>query len=74
MLFECVVVHKMVLFLYSSPSLRHFVFKAKDNFSYNIILLTADVTAPGAGADLLRIIYALNLTDVRLDGFRAHYF
>ena len=39
-----------------------------------IILLTADVNAPGAGADLLRIIYALNLTDVRLDGFRAHYF
>ena len=37
-----------------------------------IILLTADVTAPGA--DLLRIIYAPNLTDVRLDGFRAHDF
>ena len=37
-------------------------------------LLTADVTTPGAGADLLRTIYAPNLTDVRLDGFRAHHF
>ncbi|KIM37234.1 hypothetical protein M413DRAFT_448723 [Hebeloma cylindrosporum] len=67
----------------SSPALQHFVFKAPDDFSYDITanldyphiislpdFLTADVTAPGSGADLLRAINAPRLRDVRLDGFR----
>ena len=85
--FDSVAVDEIVSFLGSAPSLRHFVFKGQDDFSYNITseldyprivslpdLLTADVTAPGAGADLLRAIKAPELTDVRLDGFRAHHF
>ncbi|KIM34645.1 hypothetical protein M413DRAFT_33135 [Hebeloma cylindrosporum] len=77
----------IVEILDSSPALQHFVFKATDDFSYDTIgsldyphaislpdLLTADVTAPGSGADLLRAINAPQLTDVRLDGFRADNF
>ena len=85
--FDTVAVHEMISFLDSTPSLQHFVFKCQDDFSYNIAshldyphivslpdLLTADVTAPGGGADLLRAINAPGLTDVRLDGFRAYHF
>lgn len=87
MIFDSVAVHEIVSFLDSASSLRHFVYKGQDVFSFNSVsnldyphivslpdLLTADVTAPGAGADILRAINAPKLTDVRLDGFHAHYF
>ncbi|KIM37211.1 hypothetical protein M413DRAFT_448706 [Hebeloma cylindrosporum] len=74
---------EIIEILESSSALQHFVFKALDDFSYDIAggldythviflpdLLTADVTAPGSGADLLRTINAPRLRDVRLDGFR----
>jgi hypothetical protein len=85
--FDSVAVDEIVSFLDSAPSLQHFVFKGQDDFSYNITseldyphivslpdLLTANVTAPGAGADLLRAINAPELIAVRLDGFRAYHF
>jgi len=85
--FYSVAVQKIISFLDYAPSLRHLVFKGQDDFSYSIAseydyphivslpnLLTADVTAPGAGADILRAINAPKLTIVRLDGFRAHHF
>ncbi|KIM37210.1 hypothetical protein M413DRAFT_31138 [Hebeloma cylindrosporum] len=85
--FDTVAVDEMVSFLDSTPSLQHFVFKGEDDFSHNVAsrldyprivslpnLLTVAVTAPGAGADLLRAINAPQLNDVHLDGFRAHHF
>ena len=85
--FDSVAVDEIVSYLDSTPSLQYLMFKGQDDFSHNIAselnyprivslpdLLTADVTAPGAGADLLRAINAPELTDVRLDGFRAHHF
>ena len=85
--FFWVAVDEIVSFLDHVPSLQHLVFKGKDNYSFNIAseydyahivflphLLTADVTAPGAGVDILRAINAPELKVVRLDGFRAHHF
>lgn len=85
--FDSVALGEIMSFLDSTPSLQHFVFKGQDDFSYNVAseltfphiislpdLLTADVSAPGSGADLLRAMNAPGLTDARLDGFREHQF
>jgi hypothetical protein len=69
--------------LESMPHLQHFTFKSFDNFSYlpssridypRIIwmpnLVSADVSAPGCGLDILRVLDAPLLTAVRFDGYR----
>ncbi|PPQ74809.1 hypothetical protein CVT26_004876 [Gymnopilus dilepis] len=64
----------------AAPTLQHFKFKAIDmgaesDPSYSNVLslpqlISADVTTPGFGIDLLGNFYAPNLVDVRLDGYR----
>ena len=69
--------------LESMPHLQHFTFKSFDNFSYRptseidyprVIsmpnLVSADVSAPGCGLDILPMSDALLLTSVRFDGYR----
>ena len=69
--------------LESMPHLQHFTFKSFDNFSYlpssrldfaRVIsmpnLVSADVSAPGCGLDILRVLDAPLLTAVRFDGYR----
>lgn len=67
-------------FIESIPHLQHFTFKSSDVFSYDgtaeldnlrIIsmpnLISADVSAPGCGLDIIRIFDAPLLSDVRFD-------
>ena len=83
---DCITIHKIIVFLYSTPFLEHFVFKGygiSDNTVRNLNdprvihlpnLVTVDVTAPGSGGDVLCLINAPALRDARLDGFRPHNF
>jgi hypothetical protein len=74
-------------FIESIPHLQHFAFKSSDIFSYTdtseldyprIIsmpnLISADVSAPGCGLDIIRIFDASILSDVRFDAWREGYF
>ena len=69
--------------LESMPHLQHFTFKGSDNFSFcttskinypRVIsmpnLVSANVSAPGCGLDILRVLDAPLLTAVRFDGYR----
>ena len=69
--------------LESMPHLQHFTFKGSDNFSFCVSskfnyprvismpnLVSADVSAPGCGLDILRVLDAPLLTAVRFDGYR----
>lgn len=70
-------------FVEALPHLQHFTFKSSDVFSYTTTseidypriismpnLISADVSAPGCGLDIIRIFDAPLLTDVRFDGQR----
>jgi hypothetical protein len=69
--------------LESMPHLEHFTFKGSDNFSFcassninypRVIsmpnLVSANISAPGCGLDILRALDAPLLTAVRFDGYR----
>ena len=69
--------------LESMPQLETFTFKSFDNFSYLVTsrmdyprvismpnLVSADVSAPGCGLDILRALDAPLLTALRFDGYR----
>lgn len=69
------------------PCLESFKYEAEDDFSYTptseldyptVISLPClkkvDVTAPGAGTDLLRAFNAPNLTELRLNGWREYHY
>ena len=82
---DSIHIHKIILFLSSTPSIQHFVYKgpgklytATDlNDPYVVHLpdlITVNVTVPGSGTDLLCLINAPAPTDARLDGFRTHNF
>ena len=75
--------YQLLDMLESMPHLQHFTFKSFDNFSYRptseidyprVIsmpnLVSADVSAPGCGLDILPMSDALLLTSVRFDGYR----
>jgi hypothetical protein len=83
---DFIAIHKVILFLCSTPSLEHFVYKglgASNKTTGNLNgsdarvvhlpnLVTVDVTAPGSGGDILCLIHAPALRDVYIDGFRPH--
>ena len=83
---DCITIHKIIVFLCSTPSLEHFVYKGhgiSDNTVRNLNdprvahlpnLVTVDVTAPGSGEDVLCLINTPALRDARLDGFRPDNF
>ena len=69
--------------LASTKDLLHFTYRGRDVFSYNITsnldyprivsmphLISADVSAPGCGLDILRALNAPLLTNARFDGWR----
>ncbi|KIM36221.1 hypothetical protein M413DRAFT_31820 [Hebeloma cylindrosporum] len=75
---DYVPIQGIISFLSSIPSLQHFVYKGhgesrttvRDPYiAYMPNLRSVDVTAPGAGGNVLYHIDAPALTDVRLDGF-----
>jgi F-box-like len=85
---DSITIHEIIVFLCSTPSLEHFVYKGH-GISDNTVrlrhlndprvvhlpnLVTVDVTAPGSGGDVLCLINAPALRDARLDGFRPHNF
>ena len=83
---DCITIHKVILFLCSTPSLEHFVYKGHGVSNKTVRnlndsdprvvhlpnLVTVDVTAPGSGGDVLCLIHAPALRDACIDGFRPH--
>ena len=76
--------YQLLDMLESMPHLQHFTFKSFDNFSFlpssridfpRVVsmpnLVSADVSAPGCGLDILRTLDAPLLTTVRFDGYRS---
>ena len=84
--FDCITIHKVILFLCSTPSLEHFVYKGHGVSNKTIRnlndsdpcvvhlpnLVTVNVTAPGSGGDVLCLIHAPALRDACIDGFCPH--